>query len=78
MNSNVTLKIMGSFNYYLSFEMIKNSGSLYLCQQENVKDILVKANMLDAKLFCTPFATSTKLFKEDNENLIIQIYVGAY
>lgn len=78
MNYNVTLKIMGSLNYYLSFEMIKNSGNLYLCQQENVKDILVKTNMLDAKHFFTPFATSIKLFKEDNENLIIQIYVGAY
>lgn len=67
LSSQFALKTLGSLNYFLGFEVCRNSIGLYLSQHKYIKDLLTKANMSSCKPCSNPFSTSSKLSLYDGE-----------
>ena len=55
------LKSLGSVNYFLGFEVFRNSTGIYLHQRKYVLDLLQSTHMLDSKPQDTPMCPSVKL-----------------
>jgi len=64
LNSEFSLKDLGILDYFLGIEVHHSpSGSLLLSQTKYIKDLLQKANMINANSMPSPMASSTKLSK---------------
>ncbi|KAK9058098.1 hypothetical protein SSX86_022938 [Deinandra increscens subsp. villosa] len=57
-------KDMGNLSYFMGLEATHDSHGLFLSQSKYAHDIVAKANLLEAKPFHTPLATSTILTKD--------------
>ncbi|KAL5855596.1 hypothetical protein ACOSQ4_005398 [Xanthoceras sorbifolium] len=66
-NSTFALKTLGSVNYFLGFEVLKNSSGLLLTQTKYVTELLNKTNMVSSKPCATPISFGTKLSLHDGE-----------
>ncbi|KAL6338564.1 hypothetical protein AAG906_021279 [Vitis piasezkii] len=66
LTSRFALKTLGSISYFLRFEAFRDNSGLYLNQVKYIFDLLVKKNMVHAKLSSTPMALGQKLALEDN------------
>ncbi|XP_062103212.1 uncharacterized mitochondrial protein AtMg00810-like [Humulus lupulus] len=55
------LKVLGSVQYFLGFEVCRDSFGLYLSQRKYIKDLLHKVNLSDAKPQPTPMCSYSKL-----------------
>ncbi|KAL5764857.1 hypothetical protein ACOSQ2_017451 [Xanthoceras sorbifolium] len=67
LNSTFALKTLGSVNYFLGFEALRNSSGLLLTQTKYVTDLLNKTNMLSSKPCATPISFGIKLSLHDGE-----------
>ena len=64
------LKELGDLNYFLGIEVhTLPDGSLHMSQSKYVRDLLVKANMWDAKSLPTPMVSNLKLSKHGSSYL---------
>lgn len=70
LNEQFALKQLGDLEYFLGIEVKRlQDGSLFLSQTKYVRDLLAKANMLDAKSLPTPMISSAKLSKHGTDLL---------
>lgn len=67
LSSRFALKTLGTFNYFLGFEVHRNKEGLLLTQAKYAQDLLSKAGLSDCKPCFTPMATGTRLMKEDDD-----------
>lgn len=66
LNNSFALKTLGPVNYFLGFEVNRNSKGLLLTQSKYAQELLVKAGMYESKPCNTPMATRVRLGKEDS------------
>lgn len=66
LNSKFPLKDLGGLNYFLEIQATVQSNSICLSQTKYINDLLLKANMADAKPMKTPMVTGLKLSVTDN------------
>lgn len=70
LNDQFALKQLGDLEYFLGIEVKSiQDGTLFLSQTKYVRDLLAKANMLDAKPLNTPMVSSAKLSKHGTDLL---------
>jgi hypothetical protein len=70
LNSEFSLKDLGKLDYFLGIEVHHSpSGSLLLSQSKYIKDLLQRANMINANSMASPMASSTKLSKFGSNNV---------
>ncbi|KAK0580290.1 hypothetical protein LWI29_000376 [Acer saccharum] len=60
-----SLKDLGLLSFFLGVEAHRTSHGLYLSQQQYIRDLLVKANMFDAKPVSTPLSLTESLKLND-------------
>ncbi|KAK0588502.1 hypothetical protein LWI29_001710 [Acer saccharum] len=60
-----SLKDLGLLSFFLGVEAHRSSHELYLSQQQYIRDLLVKTNMLEAKLVSTPLSLTESLKLND-------------
>ena len=64
LNSKFSLKDLGTLDYFLGIEVHHSpNGTLHLSQTKYIKDLLIRANMDNAKSMASPMASTTKLSK---------------
>ena len=61
LHSTFALKALGSVDYFLGFEVFRNSSGLYLTQSKYIGDLLRKNSMADCKPCDTPIGAGVKL-----------------
>ncbi|KAI3719151.1 hypothetical protein L6452_20045 [Arctium lappa] len=59
LNQEFAIKDLGQLNYFLGLEITYTANGLFLNQSKYAKDILARAQMLDAKPAPTPLAVNT-------------------
>lgn len=59
------IKDLGKLSYFLGIEVDHTPASLLLSQRKYIKDLLIKSNMLFAKLISSPIVVSLKSSKFD-------------
>lgn len=64
LDKNFALKTFGSVNYFLGFEVFRNSTGLYLTQSKYTMDLLKKATMDNCKSCPTPMTSGLSLTDE--------------
>ena len=70
LNLEFSLKDLGKLDYFLGIEVHhSSSGSLLLSQSKYIKDLLQRANMINANSMASPMASSTKLSKFGSNNV---------
>uniref|UniRef100_A0A803NJ32 Polyprotein n=1 Tax=Cannabis sativa TaxID=3483 RepID=A0A803NJ32_CANSA len=57
LNNTFSLKDLGELKYFLGIEVAKTKSGLFLSQAKYAKDLLVRADMHDAKSISTPMTT---------------------
>ena len=62
-NNKFALKTLGSVNYFLSFEVLRNTDGIFLTQTKYTLDLLKKTKMENAKCCTTHMCSSKKLSK---------------
>ena len=67
LDSQFSLKTLGSMNYFLGIEAYRNNKGLVLTQSKYLHDLLVKTKMFSAKPCSTPMCYSKKLFANDSK-----------
>ncbi|KAJ4817812.1 hypothetical protein LUZ62_030378 [Rhynchospora pubera] len=66
LHNSFSLKDLGDINFFLGIQVTKTPTGLHLNQSKYIHDILVKANMVNAKHSPTPMSTSTLLSTDDS------------
>ncbi|XP_060968348.1 uncharacterized mitochondrial protein AtMg00810-like [Cannabis sativa] len=61
LNNTFSLKDLGKLKYFFGIEVAKTNSGLFLSQAKYAKDLLVKADMQDAKPISTPMVNGQKL-----------------
>ncbi|KAG8479536.1 hypothetical protein CXB51_029176 [Gossypium anomalum] len=70
LNEEFSLKDMGVLHFFLGIEVTRSStGSLHICQEKYIRDILTRASMATAKSINTPMVSSLVMYKDDGECL---------
>ena len=67
LNSQFSLKKLGSVSYFFGIEAHRNSTSPILTQRKYLQDLLTKTRMLSAKSCSSPICSSKKLSHSDNK-----------
>lgn len=63
------VKDLGSLNYFLSIEVLRNSGGITLTQKKYALDLLQHTNMANCKPVSTLMCTHEKLTRESSHGL---------
>ncbi|KAG8488866.1 hypothetical protein CXB51_016760 [Gossypium anomalum] len=70
LHNQFALKDMGNLYYFLGIKVSRSSsGSLHLCQQKYVRELLGRSSMTNAKGVHTPMVSSSMLSKDKGEPL---------
>ncbi|KAG8502885.1 hypothetical protein CXB51_000600 [Gossypium anomalum] len=70
LDKEFSLKDMGDLHYFLGIEVIRSSsGSLHLCQQKYIRELLDRSNLNNAKSVHTPMISSSALSKDEGDRL---------
>ncbi|KAG8473172.1 hypothetical protein CXB51_035110 [Gossypium anomalum] len=70
LHNQFALKNMGELHYFLGIEVSQSSsGSIHLCQQKYIRELLVRSSMTNARSVHTPMITSSLLSKDEGEPL---------
>ncbi|KAG8480506.1 hypothetical protein CXB51_024662 [Gossypium anomalum] len=70
LHNKFTLKDMGNLHYFLGIEVSRSSsGTLHLCQQKYIRELLDRSSMANAKSVHTPMVSSSLLSKDEGERL---------
>ncbi|XP_022154960.1 uncharacterized protein LOC111022103 [Momordica charantia] len=69
LSTEFALKDLGPLHYFLKVEVHMTSTDLMITQEKYAKEILNKANMLEATQFSTPIAISNSLSPNDHEKV---------
>jgi Reverse transcriptase (RNA-dependent DNA polymerase) len=69
LQSEFSIKDLGSLNYFLGIHVSHSGNSLFLTQTKYIKTILDKAHMTGVKPCRTPMDNSLKLSKFSGQNL---------
>ena len=64
-----SLKDLGTPSHFLGVELLPTSTGIFMTQHHYIRELLQKANMLDAKPVSTPMATSCSLTLEDDTSV---------
>ena len=64
-----SIKDLGSLNYFLGVQVVRNSHGIFFSQKKYIQDIVDKTQMVGAKAVNTPIATSNSLCLEDSTHL---------
>ena len=67
LDSQFSLKTLGSVSYFLGIEAYRNSTGLVLTQTKYLFDLLAKTKMLAAKACSSPMCSSKKLCNHDSK-----------
>ena len=60
---------LGSLNYFLSAQVMRNSNGIFLSQKKYIQDIIEKTQMAGARAINTPIAIGNLLCLEDSTYL---------
>ena len=63
------IKDLGNLNFFLGVEVLPLSNRLLFSHKQYIMDLLGKTNMLEAKPFSSPMASSTNLFAFEGDPL---------
>jgi len=64
LNASFALKHLGSLDYFLGIEVHRlSSGNIHLSQSKYIRELLSRANMLEAKGISSPMVSSNKMSK---------------
>ncbi|KAG8492104.1 hypothetical protein CXB51_015700 [Gossypium anomalum] len=70
LHNKFALKDMGNLHYFLGIEVSRSSsGTLHLCQQKYIHELLDRSSMANAKSVHTPMVSSSLLLKDEGERL---------
>ena len=67
LQTDFAIKDLGSLNYSLGIEVIRNTTGILLSQKWYILDLLKRTHMLDAKPMSSPMASSTSLSAHEGE-----------
>lgn len=80
LNTVFSLKDLGQVHYFLNIEVIQTKDRMHFCQGKYIRDLLQKANMVEAKTIPTPMITP-QFFKDQGiptvDGLLYRNIVGA-
>ncbi|KAK9093200.1 hypothetical protein Syun_028111 [Stephania yunnanensis] len=65
LNSKFSLKSLGDVDFFLGFEVHRDSTGLYLSQHKYILDLLKRTNLLDSKPMSSPYSVGVKLSATD-------------
>ncbi|GKV50876.1 hypothetical protein SLEP1_g57556 [Rubroshorea leprosula] len=65
--STFALKDLGTLNYFLSIEVIKFNGRIFLSQAKYATDLLTRTAMLEASIISTPLAVKENTTSRDTK-----------
>jgi hypothetical protein len=69
LNSDFVLKDLGTLEYFLGVQVMKQGDGIVLCQEKYATDLLDKVGMRNCKPVVTPLSTSEKLSVEGGTRL---------
>lgn len=70
LNTAFSLKNLGEVHHFLGIEVTHTRYGLHLSQGKYIKELLQKANMLEAKGISTPMITSPQLLKDQGTSTV--------